>query len=133
MSATKARILAALAQFQAKAVEVPEMGGTVYVRPLTVAGMARIHAVMSDAHELLKASAGEGSEPAKAGIISARERTSSIMLMDCVVDESGARIFEDADEAIVAAMPGRIAEVLLTAIEDIGGLTKDAPGIASGN
>lgn len=130
---TKARILAALAQFTAKPVEVPEMGGTVYVRPLTVAGMARIHAVMSDAHQLLKSSDGEASEAAKDSVLRARERTSSIMLMDCVVDETGARIFADSDEALVSAMPGTVAEVLLSAIEGIGGMTKDAPGIAAGN
>jgi hypothetical protein len=130
VSATKARILAALAQFAAKAIEVPEMGGTVYVRPLTVAGMARIHAVMSDANQGIK---GSDAESAKDATMRARERTSSIMLMDCIVDETGARIFADSDEALVAAMPGKVAEVLLSAIESIGGLTNESPGVAAGN
>ena len=51
MSATRARVLAALGKLQRKPVEVAELGGQVWVRPLTVAGMGRIHALMAEPTE----------------------------------------------------------------------------------
>jgi hypothetical protein len=145
VSATKARVLEALGKLQRKPVDVPILGGQVWVRPLTVAGMGRIHALMAtpnDRHkaasvalakdptnpELLKAEAD-----ALAAVENAKQRTSTVMLMDCVVDETGERIFSDADEAAASSMPFGVAEQLLTAIESKGDLSDDAPGELAGN
>jgi hypothetical protein len=93
VSATKARVLEALGKLQRKPVDVPILGGQVWVRPLTVAGMGRIHALMAtpnDRHkaasvalakdptnpELLKAEAD-----ALAAVENAKQRTSTVMLL----------------------------------------------------
>lgn len=145
MSATRARVLAALGKLQRKPVEVAELGGTVWVRPLTVAGMGRIHALMAEPTERQRAaSAALAKDPTNAdlmqaqaeaitGLEVAKQRTSAVMLMDCVVDEEGGRIFSDADESAAAAMPFSVAERLLSAIEAKGDLTDDAPGELAGN
>lgn len=141
---TRERVLSALAKFRPRPVDVPEFGGVVYVRPLTVAGMARIHALMADPMDRLKAArkaasidapaeTSEAVKAAEAEVVAARERTSAVMLLDCVVDEAGARIFNDGDEPQIAAMPGHVAEALILAIESFGGTRQDSPGDAAGN
>lgn len=145
MSTTRARVLAALGKLQHKPVEVAELGGQVWVRPLTVAGMGRIHALMAEPTERHRAAiAALGKDPtnpdlikaqaeAITGLESAKQRTSTVMIMDCVVDEEGARIFSDADESTAADMSFSVAEHLLSAIESKGDLTDSAPGELAGN
>ena len=111
MSKVREQILAALAKFQPKAIEIPELGGTVFLRPLTVAGMARVHAI-------------QGKSP---------ERMPSAMLIDCVLDEDGKQVFSAADEDQVNNLPGHVAGVLLKAIEDMSEMSADGTKDASGN
>ena len=85
MSELRAQVLAALAKFQPKAVEVPELESTLYVRPLTIAGMAKVHAI-------------QGKDAT---------RMPALMLIDCVVDEKGVTVFADGDEALLREMCGR--------------------------
>ena len=111
MSELRAQVLAALAKFQPKAVEVPELESTLYVRPLTIAGMAKVHAI-------------QGKDAT---------RMPALMLIDCVVDEKGVTVFADGDEATVSALPGHIADKLIKAIEEVSHLADTGTKEASGN
>ena len=111
MTITKDRILAAIAAVQPVAVEVPELGGTVYVRPLTLAGMSRFHAaVVQDA-----------------------TRGPAILIADCLCDASGTRLFTAADENHLADLPSRIAQRLVDAITSASGMDTAAAEGAAGN
>lgn len=84
------RILSATTAFKPVAVEVPEMGGTVYVRPLTLAASARFQALMSK-------------EPARGPVT---------LLIECLCDEAGNRLFKSEDEALLGEIPPSVAGVL---------------------
>jgi hypothetical protein len=111
VSVLREQVLAALSKFQPKAVEMPALGGTIYVRPLTVAGMARVHAMQTKAPD----------------------RVPALMLIDCLCDESGKRIFTDEDEQQVADLPGTIADQLLTVIGEMSDLSAKGTQGAAGN
>jgi hypothetical protein len=111
VSALREQVLAALAKFQPQAVDVPGMGGTLYVRPLTVAGMCRVH----DA---------QAKDPG---------RMPTLMLIDCLVDEKGEQIFSEGDEPTVAAFPGHLADKLVTAIQKVSHLADTGTKEATGN
>lgn len=88
------RVLASTTSFKPVAVEAPELGGTVWVRPLTIAGVSRFQAIAQK-------------EPARVPVT---------LLIECMCDEMGARLFTAADEAAVGEIPSesarRIAEVI---------------------
>lgn len=119
MSKIRDQVLAALAKFQPKAVDVPALGGTIYVRPLTVVGMARVHAAQAK---------GADGSPAVSP-----ERAPTLMMIDCIVDESGEPIFSPSDEASVSSLPGNIASQLLEAIEEVSDLNSNGTKTATGN
>ena len=145
MSKVKDRILAALQLFRPQPLDVPELGGTVYVRPLTVAGMARVHRHVADARAAAdKARAAAAAKPDDADLVAAAKQadhrqagandgTIPLMLADCIVDEDGRRIFDDGDEDALAALPSRLGEQLLDAVNKVSALTANDPGAAAGN
>lgn len=105
---TRDRILAAIGSFRPVAVEIPALGGTVHVRPLSLAGMARFQAAKD-----------EGRAPA-------------IMILDCLCDEHGRRLLTDADEAALADLPSAVAQTLVEAITAASALTAEATEDAAG-
>lgn len=109
MSAVRDQVLSALAQFQPSAIEVA--GATVYVRPITVSGMAKIHAAQSRSPEDVP----------------------MLLLLDCVVDEQGVRIFADTDRPKLEAMPGHLAEQILAKIEEVSHMRAKSADTATGN
>lgn len=106
---TREKILAAAKAFTPQPIEVPELGGTVYVRPLSLAGMAR-----------------HLSEPDRHG------GAAMAMLLDCVCDETGARIFNRDDAVALAEMPENVARKLVEAINAASGLDAKAVDQAAG-
>ena len=111
MSGAREQLLSALAQFAAQPLSVPDLGGGLYVRPLTVGGMARIHAAQQRTPE----------------------RVPSLMIIDALVDEKGVRVFGDDDEAKIADMPMRIAEQVIAAIDNVSALRPRSAEAATGN
>lgn len=142
---TRSRILEALAKFAPRPVNVPDLGGVVYVRRLTISGMARIHGITSEPmarHQAAVKALAEAPDSPEAqaaeratalALQLAHERTSTLLLIDCVVDEHGAPIFNPGDESQVAALPAHVAEPLLVAIDQTGSMGKDSSGEAAGN
>lgn len=142
---TRDRILSALAKFAPRPVTVPALDATVYVRPLTVAGMARIHGVSAEpfarhkrAQEALTTNPEDpalqaAERQAAQAVQRAHERTSTMMLLDCVVDEQGRPIFELGDEERIAALPSQVAETLLVAIDEVAAIRSESSGDAAGN
>jgi hypothetical protein len=103
------QVLAALAQFQPTALDIG--GVPVYVRPITVTGMARVHAA-------------QAKHP---------EDVPLLLILDCVVDERGTRIFSDVDRPQLEQMPGQIAEKILSAIETVSAMRAKSAEAATGN
>lgn len=142
---TRERILSALAKFGPRQVELPALGETVYVRPLTVAGMARIHGVSAEpmvrhrkAEDALKANPEdpaliEAERLAAEAVQLAQERSSVLMILDCVVDDRGRPLFGPSDESVIASLPAQVAEVLLKSIDEVGALSANSTGDALGN
>lgn len=93
------KILATATSFTPVAVDVPGVG-EVFVRPLTIGGMAKYLA------------------QADGGTESAAVR----MLLECVCDSSGTRQFTDADAAVVAQIPQNVAGALILVINRISGV-----------
>ena len=146
MSSTRDRVLAAIHAFRPRAVEVKELGGTIYLRPLTVAGFARLHRSRShhaDAIAVAKKAleASPASDALKAKLAEAEEksqqsddRDSIRMLSDAIVDESGRQIFEGATgEAILASLPAQVAGKILDHIAEVVTMTATGEDGASGN
>lgn len=92
------RILAFAATPKAKAIEVPALGGTVHIRPMSVAGMARINAEKDQSQRAV------------------------IMLADCLCDENGVRLFTQQDEAALLGLPGLAVTKLMQELQGISGL-----------
>jgi hypothetical protein len=108
----KSKILAACATFRPIPVEVPELGGTVYIRPLSLGGMSAAQATMSK-------------EP---------ERFALLLIIDCVCDETGKRQFNKADEALILSeFPSGAAQTLVAKITEISALGPKASENAPGN
>lgn len=84
MMLTKEQILAA-ADLPLTEVEVPEWGGTCYLRPLTAGDAGQLQSEMA---------AADGQVP---GDFRAR------LVARCLVDAEGARLFEDGEIAVLAA------------------------------
>ena len=120
VSLTRATVLAAIARFRPVPVQVPALGGTVYVRPLSVAGMAKVHAATI-------------TDPTTGKSRMDPERGPALMVIDCVVDSDGGRIFTEAQERLVADLPGNAIAPLLAAIERVSDLGAAASDAAAGN
>lgn len=144
MSATRARVLAALASFRPKEVHIEELGGIVYVRPVTVGGMSKIHATLGEATErmvLAQKKHNEAPTPESAKDLAsateasrhARDRSGVLLMLDCLVDEDNKRLFSDDEEALVSSFPGSVAESIHKAIEQIRDTVKEHPDAAAGN
>lgn len=103
------KILAALAALKPAAVEVPELGGTVYVRPMTVGGVSRWQA-----------------EYAKDAV-----KGAALAIVDCLCDENGVAVLTAADVDLVAGWPASVGNALVDAIM-VNSRLKNAEG-ASGN
>lgn len=146
MSSTRDRVLAAIQAFRPRAVEVPELGGTIYLRPLTVAGFARLHrnrALFADAVvSARKALAADPSNVALQDALRSAEEKASLnedrdsvrMMADAIVDENGRQIFEgDTGEAILAGLPANVAGFILDKISEAINLTASGDSGAAGN
>lgn len=105
------QILAATTQLKPRAVQVPELGGTVYVRPLSLGGVGRFRALVEK-------------DQARAPIA---------LLVEGLCDETGKRLFTMEDEAVLSDLPGAAANRLLEEINEISGLGAKAAESASGN
>lgn len=94
------RILAATAAFKPVSVECPEVGCTLWVRPMSLAGVARVQAAGDDTTKIAVA-----------------------MIVDCACDENGARLFTMADEAAILDLPSAVTNRLMDAVSkrDVGG------------
>jgi len=110
---TREALLAKVKELRPKALEVPELEATVYLRPLSLAAMSRLQ-------EIGKNPDSESSETAVAAIL------------DCLCDETGARILTSEDRSFVLDMPSaavqRIADAIISETTN-----KDAPKEAQGN
>lgn len=146
MSNTRDRVLAAIQAFRPRAVDVPELGGTIYLRPLTVAGFARVHRNRSACADAVanarKALATNPDDIALQAALAAAEdaqarnedRDSIRMLSDAIVDENGRAIFEGATgEQILAGLPAQIAGRLLDQIAEVVTMTASGDQGAAGN
>ncbi len=102
-------IMAAANAFKPTVVDVPELGGKVFVRPLTLAGLSRVQAARSK-------------DPLLGNLIA---------LIDCLCDENGTRLFSAADEETLAQLPVSLANKLFEITTDVSALspkTESAPG-----
>lgn len=104
-------ILAATSQFQVRAIELPELGIAAFVRPLSLAGLSRFQATLAK-------------DPARGPLI---------MLIDCLCDDTGKRLFTAADEAALAELPSAVAQKLVETISEASALTPTVVASAPGN
>ncbi len=105
------KILASTKDFRPQAIEVSELGGTVYIRPLTLAGLSKFQQILAK-------------EPL---------RGPAVMILDCLCDETGTRLFSSDDEAAILEMPSAIAQKLIEAISKSSGLDEKSAGAPAGN
>lgn len=106
------KILAAASAFKPKAVEIPELGGTIYIRPLTLGGLSRFQQIVTK--DVMRGSAQ--------------------MLIECICDENGKPEFTAADEAAIMDWPQHLAAKLVDIASEISALTKPKAGEdAAGN
>jgi hypothetical protein len=89
---------------QREAVDVPAWGGTVYVHEL-------------DGVELVEWSEAAADQP------TAEKGTA--LLVRCIRDADGARVFENADAAVMARLPGSLINRLAAVANRVNGLTED--------
>ncbi len=140
------RILAALEKFAPTPVEVPELGGAVYVRPLSVLGMGKIARRTGDAAAAVaaaKAAAAAKPEDAELqaaaraadnALADAHARSTIDMLADCLVDEHGKPMFVGEDDiARLSQIPGMIVDRLMVVIQKSYALDSSGHLGASGN
>jgi hypothetical protein len=104
-------ILAATTHFHPTAVEIPELGETVHVRPLTLGGLSRFQAALAK-------------DPTRGPVV---------MLVDCLCDATGARLFTSADEAQLSELPSAVAQRLVEIISESSALTPKTAEANSGN
>lgn len=118
-------ILAKLGALSAKAVEVPELGGTLYVRPLSLGGMSRMQALMKGAPE---------DKDSPEAIRVSQVLVPVAILIDCLCDETGARIFSPGeDEAVLENLPSAVVQRLVDEAQHISGIgEKNAEAVAAG-
>ena len=100
---TRDQILALATAPIVHAVDIPELGGQVWIRPLTVAQVM----------ELSRAGATTDAE--------ALPR----MIVWMVCDEAGARLFTDADLPALGDLPVSLAGRIMQAIQKIGAMDAD--------
>jgi hypothetical protein len=101
------QILAAARNLIPQALEVPALGGTVHIRPLTLAGMARFSG--------------------KTGIDAA-----SAMLIECLCDDNGGRLFSAEDVEAIGGLPRAVAEPIIAAINAASGIDAKTVETAEG-
>lgn len=99
-------------------VDVPEWGGV--VRVATMTGTAR------DAWEQSLVPTNKGDAPNVANI---RAR----LVVSCVVDEAGARMFKDSDAAALGAKSAAALERVAKVCQRLNGLTSEEAEAARGN
>ncbi len=106
---TREGLLASLKAFRPEALDVPELGETVFLRPLSLAGMSKLGSAKDEK---------DGSKVAVAVII------------ECVCDESGARLFTEADRESILQMPSGAATRIVEAVTSgaLGKSVKEATG-----
>ena len=102
-------ILASLKDIRSTPLEVPELGGTIHLRPLTLGAMS-----------ILSQETDEND----------RSRNAVALMIECVCDESGARLFKAEDREYILDMPGsavtRIVEAITSRAQEIS--NKDVAG-----
>lgn len=106
---TRDQILALAAAPATHAVDIPELGGQVWIRPLTV---------------------GQVLELSRAGATTDAEALPRMIVM-VVCDETGARLFTDADLPALADLPVALAGRIMAAIQRFGAMDA-AAGKAGG-
>lgn len=106
---TRDQILAAAAAPIVHAVDIPELGGQVWIRPLTVAQVMEL---------------------SKAGAATDVEALPRMIVM-VVCDETGARLFTAADLPALADLPVGLASRIMQAIQRFGAMDA-AAGKAGG-
>jgi len=87
-----------------EAVDVPQLGGSVTVRGLTV---------------------GERTEIEVAGNKGQQGKFRSMLLARCIVGDDGKRLFADADEAAIERLPAKPLERLFEAALRLSGYSAD--------
>lgn len=105
MSLGRDQILAALAGFQSREVDVPELGGKVRVRPVSIEAVARLHRAGAASHQLIA---------------------------EAVCDDTGALLFGAGDAEAIGRIPAGVAQRLMEAINEVSGLTPKASDEAAG-
>lgn len=146
MTTTRDRVLAAIQAFRPRPVDVPELGGTIYLRPLTVAGFARMHRTRALAEEAVAAAkkaleSAPDDQSRKDALESAEDRLranedeiSVRVMADAIVDENGRQIFDTlAGERILAGLPATIAGNIMNLITDAVQQTAGGDKGAAGN
>jgi hypothetical protein len=94
-------------------VEVPEWGGTVYVRPMSAGERDRWEG------ELI-----ERTEKRKESIVKATENMRAVFLAKCLCDESGALLFGPEDIEALAGRSYRAVDRAFEAAQSINGLSE---------
>lgn len=115
MSATRERALAALAKFQPRRFDAPALGGEVVIHPLSIAGFSRLSEIQRG---------GEGEMTSKVSVA---------MVIDCVRDDQGERVFTQDDADLLERVPFPAIAGVIEAIEELSGLKTDGIHEASGN
>lgn len=119
MALTKEQILGQTGDRPVRAVEVPEWGGTVYVRTLK--------AVERDAFEAENARAARKQDGSQ--LVNLRARLAALT----VCDESGQRLFSDIDAVELGQRSGAVLDRIFDAATSLNGMGPAAVEEARGN
>ena len=117
MSIDRNAILAGAGKFKTEPVDVPEWGGTVYVRGLTGA--------QRDSLELDFLPAKDGKHRA----VNVRGRVAAW----CVCDENGKRVFADRDADALGQYPAEVLDKINSVAMRLSGMSPEAIGEAEKN
>jgi YD repeat-containing protein len=98
-------------------VAVPEWGGTVRVRGLTVAEQDSFD------RSIVRTEWDEQGNPKT---VTDYENQTARLVVRCVVAEDGSRLFEDGDAGLLAAKNAAVVGRLAKAIQDLSGISKKA-------
>jgi len=120
MALDRSAILAAAQNVKTREVDVPELGGSVFVRGLSSKEWDAHQASTRIYDGLEQVGIDEGN-------ITAR------LMVRCIVDEDGKRILEDSDAPAFGDLPIAVVNKVAEAVFDLSGMTEKAQAETEGN
>lgn len=102
-------------------VKVPEWGGTVRVR-----GMSGIE---RDAYEASQVAMRQAGKPPELRLANFRSK----LIVRCLIDDAGKRLFADTDAAELGRKSGKVVDRLFDVCRKLSGMTDEAVAEAEGN